>query len=220
MKRSLQAQASGVRRKKASSSGAERLPPGQSLTTKWPVLDLGQHPLIAAEDYLLKVEGAVEEALSLSYTALCSERFDQVEDEPADFHCVTGWSRLGLRLRGIRLLDLLAAARPLSSASHLLMHGADGYSTSLAIEEALRPSVMVVFGVNGAPLEQAHGGPVRVITPELYAWKGSKWLTRVEVLDQETLGFWEREGYHPRGDPFLEERYADRDKPPAGAEIL
>jgi len=146
----------------------------------------------------------VEERLELDWKSF--QALPQVEDT-SDFHCVTGWSRLGLRWRGVRVAEVLARARPLPEATHLMTHGYDGYSTNMSLEEALKDDVLLVHTVNEAPLELEHGGPVRVVTPQLYAWKGAKWVSRLDVLAGDRAGYWEENGYSMTAHPWRNDRY-------------
>jgi len=187
--------------------GMPRLPVGQTETKKWPVLDLGIVPRIDVASWRLAVDGAVESPLSLGWQDLLA--LPQVEDV-SDFHCVTGWSRMDLRFGGVRLETVLALARPRPSATHLLQRARDAYTTDLPLEEALKPDVLLVHTVDGAPLPVEHGGPCRVVTPELYAWKGAKWINRIEVLDRNVPGYWESNGYSDTAHPWRNDRYARR----------
>jgi DMSO/TMAO reductase YedYZ molybdopterin-dependent catalytic subunit len=186
--------------------GMPREPPGQNVFEKreWPVLDLGtETPAVAPERWRLTVDGAVETPLTLSYAELLA--LPQVEQE-ADFHCVTGWSIFDLALRGVRLETLAALARPTAEATHLMCHAYDGYSTNLPLEEALKPDVLVVHTVDGAPLPRDHGGPVRIVVPQLWAWKGAKWVSRLELLTQDRRGYWEIRGYSNTAHPWRDDR--------------
>ena len=185
--------------------GMPQEPPGQNVLEKreWPVLDLGQTPQVAPERWRLRVDGAVEAPLTLSYAELLS--LPQVDLE-ADFHCVTGWSVMDLALRGVRLEVVAALARPRPDATHVMTYAADGYSTNLALEEALKPDVLLVHGVEGAPLSLAHGGPVRAVVPQLWAWKGAKWIDRIEFLTHDRRGYWEIRGYSNTGYPWRDDR--------------
>lgn len=185
--------------------GMPRLPPGQTETAKWPVLDLGQQPRISLDRWKMAVHGAVEEPRVYSWADFLA--LPQVEDT-SDFHCVTGWSRLDLRWKGVRLADLLALARPTAAASHVLLHAWDGYSANLPLEEAVKEDVLLAHEVDGAPLPVEHGGPVRVVTPQLWAWKGAKWVSRVQVLERDVKGFWEERGYSNTAHPWRDDRYA------------
>jgi DMSO/TMAO reductase YedYZ molybdopterin-dependent catalytic subunit len=184
--------------------GMPSLPVGQTETHKWPVLDLGRQPRVARDRWHLVVDGAVEERVELDWNAF--QALPQVDDV-SDFHCVTGWSRLNLRWKGVRVSEVLALARPTPEASHLMLHGYDGYSTNLPLAEAVKDDVLLVHTVNETPLEVEHGGPVRVITPQLYAWKGAKWVSRLEVMAGDRRGFWEENGYSNTALPWRNDRY-------------
>lgn len=184
--------------------GMPAIPVGQIETKKWPVLDLGNQPIIAKEQFSLVVDGAVAQPFTLDWQGLMA--LAQVDDV-SDFHCVTTWSRLDLKWRGVRVSTLLALAEPNDDATHLMGHGSDGYTTNLPLEEALKDDVLVAHTVDGAPLAVEHGGPVRMITPQLYAWKGSKWLCRLEVMVGDKAGFWEERGYSMSAHPWKNDRY-------------
>ena len=151
--------------------GMPRVPEGQTITQGWPVLDLGRQPEVKLSQWELVVDGAVEEPLKLSWKQFLE--LPQHEDV-SDFHCVTAWSKLDVPWEGVPLATLLALAKPKPDASHLLTHAYDGYTTNLPLEEALKDDVLLVHTAEKKPLPAAHGGPVRIITPQLYAWKGAK----------------------------------------------
>jgi len=184
--------------------GMPRLPVGQTATTKWPVLDLGMHPDVPIDRWQLVVDGACARPTTLTFGDLAL--LEQVEEE-SDFHCVTTWSRFDLRFRGVRLAEVLALAEPREGAVAVMCHAHDGYSTNLALEEALKPEVLLAWAAEGAPLPREHGGPVRVITPELYAWKGAKWVNRLELMTENRPGFWEARGYSSSAHPWRDDRY-------------
>ncbi len=185
--------------------GMPKEPPGQNVLEKkdWPVLDLGETPAIAPERWSLRVDGAVEEPLSLSFADL--HALPQIREE-VDFHCVTGWSILDVTFRGVRLATVLALARPTREATHLMAHAPDGYSTNLPLEEALKPDVLLVHEVEGKPLRAEHGGPVRIVVPQLWAWKGAKWVSRIELLTHDRRGYWEIRGYSNTAHPWRDDR--------------
>jgi DMSO/TMAO reductase YedYZ molybdopterin-dependent catalytic subunit len=185
--------------------GMPKVPTGQTVTRerRWPVLDLGQTPELAREQWRLEVNGAVASPLALSFDELMALPQAEVD---ADFHCVTGWSVLDLKLAGVRLETLLALARPTAEATHVMTHAYDGYSTNLPIEEAIKEDVLLVVAVDGAPLAEEHGGPVRIVVPQLYAWKGAKWLKRIELLTHDQRGYWEIRGYSNTGYPWRDDR--------------
>jgi DMSO/TMAO reductase YedYZ molybdopterin-dependent catalytic subunit len=184
--------------------GMPKLPVGQVLSKKWPVLDLGVHPDISVAKWRFAVDGACRKPISLNY-----EDFLQLPqiDDTSDFHCVTTWSRMDLRWRGVRVADLLAMAEVDERATHVMCHAYDGYSTNLPLVEAVKPDVLLVHTVDGQPLPREHGGPVRMITPQLYAWKGAKWINRIELMIGDRLGFWEERGYSATAYPWRNDRY-------------
>ena len=184
--------------------GADRLPPGQRLVQDWPVLDLGSQPEVTPQRFRLDVDGAVRRPVSLSlaeFMALPQRDFF------SDIHCVTQWSRYDNAWRGVAAATLLALAEPLESARHVLLHGFDGYSTNVRLEQFAAPDVLLAHSWNGSPLTAAHGGPVRAVIPRLYFWKSAKWIRRIELMAVDRPGFWERNGYHNNADPWMEERY-------------
>lgn len=185
--------------------GMPKEPPGQNVFERdeWPVLDLGETPEVAPERWRLAVDGAVERPLALSFADLLA--LPQV-DEEADFHCVTGWSVMDVPFRGVRLETVLALARPNADATHLMAHAHDGYSTNLPLEEALKPDVLLVHAVGGKALAREHGGPVRIVVPQLYAWKGAKWVNRLELMTHDRRGYWEIRGYSNTAHPWRDDR--------------
>ena len=185
--------------------GMPQLPPDQYETKKWPVLDLGVKPKVSKARWALIVDGAVHAARTLAWADL--EAFEPIEDV-SDFHCVTKWSRLNVRWRGVRLADVIAAADPDERARFVMCHASDGYTVNLPLAEALKPDVLLVHTVDGAPLPVEHGGPCRVITPQLYAWKGAKWISRLELMPDDKLGFWEERGYSNTAYPWRNDRYS------------
>jgi DMSO/TMAO reductase YedYZ molybdopterin-dependent catalytic subunit len=186
--------------------GMPRIPVGQTPTAsgKWPVLDLGMHPDVAPDRWLLRVDGACHHPVALDWEAF--GRLEQVDDV-SDFHCVTGWSRLDVAWRGVRLATVLALAEPDDAAEYVICHASDGYTTNLPLAEALKDDVLLVHSADGMPLPREHGGPVRVITPQLYAWKGAKWIARLELTPEDRPGFWERRGYSNTAHPWRNDRY-------------
>jgi DMSO/TMAO reductase YedYZ molybdopterin-dependent catalytic subunit len=146
----------------------------------------------------------VDEPLVLRWAEF--QALPQVEDV-SDFHCVTGFSRLDMAWKGVRFETVAALARPVPSATHVMCHGADGYSTNLPLEEALKEDVLLVHSANGEPLSAEHGGPVRVVTPELYAWKGTKWVSRIEFMTHDRRGYWEIRGYSNSAHPWRDDRH-------------
>jgi DMSO/TMAO reductase YedYZ molybdopterin-dependent catalytic subunit len=197
-------------RRRAASLGIEvdRVPPGQSPTVKWPILSLGPTPRISTDNWLLSIDGAVEEPQVLDWPAFTAQATTVWE---GDVHCVTRWSKFDMSWRGASVADLLARARPRPDATHLLAHCYGGYTTNMPLSDVIEHPALIAHEADGAPLEPDHGGPARLLVPHLYLWKSAKWIQRLELLDHDQLGFWERNGYHHRGDPWREERYSVQD---------
>jgi DMSO/TMAO reductase YedYZ molybdopterin-dependent catalytic subunit len=185
--------------------GMPAVPAGQTVTQKWPVLDLGRQPKVPLESWELVVDGAVEEPRRFSWKEFLA--LPQVDDV-SDFHCVTTWSKLDVNWRGVQLATVIALARPLPEATHVTTHAYDGYTTNLPLEEAVKDDVLLVHHALGEPLPVEHGGPVRVITPQLYAWKGAKWIHRIELHRSDRPGFWEVRGYSNTAHPWRNDRYS------------
>lgn len=184
--------------------GMPQLPVGQHAVEKWPVLDLGVHPEVKKSEWSLTIDGAVKAPVTLQWADFAA--LPQVEDV-SDFHCVTTWSKFDLAWVGVRVSDLLALAEPDEAATHLMAHAYDDYTTNVPLSEALKDDVLLVHTVDGAPLERAHGGPCRMITPQLYAWKGAKWINRLELMVGDRPGFWEERGYSMSAHPWKNDRY-------------
>lgn len=184
--------------------GMPRMPVGQHEVEKWPVLDLGVHPKVAQADWQLTIDGAVKAPVTLTWADFMD--LPQVEDV-SDFHCVTTWSRLDLAWRGVRVSDLLALAEPDEAATHVMCHAYDEYTTNVDLTEVLKDDVLLVHTVDGEPLSIEHGGPCRMITPQLYAWKGAKWINRLELMIGDRPGFWEERGYSMSAHPWKNDRY-------------
>lgn len=186
----------------------ERVPAGQTEVKNFPILDLGILPDINKSNWKLRVYGLVENELDLDWDAF--QQLPQVTDV-SDFHCVTRWTRLDMDWVGVKAQDLLMMASPLDDARYVTLHGYDGYTTNLELEALLDDDVIIAHSVLGYPLTTAHGGPVRMIVPKRYAWKGAKWLKAIELHAEDRPGFWELRGYHNYGDPFKEQRFSEDD---------
>ena len=195
--------ASGVRARDVRS--ADRLPPGQTLTNGFPVLDLGVRPDASPESWTLTIKGLVEAPVVLDWAAF--RALPQVDDV-SDFHCVTTWSKFDCRWGGVAFTTLYDLVRPASEARFVYFTGADGYSTNVPLETCLDDDVLVATHFDGKPLAHEHGAPARVIIPKLYAWKGAKFVNGIEFLAEDRLGFWEVRGYSNTADPWTEDRYA------------
>lgn len=186
-----------------------RLPPGQSLTLKWPVLHTGAVPRFDPATWDFRVGGLVEAPVRLDHAALLALPRSEVV---SDFHCVTRWSTFDNRWEGVAFRELLARARPRPEASHVMVLGHAGetrygYSTNLPLADLDRPEVVFAWRQNGQDLSPDHGWPLRLVVPHLYAWKSCKWARGVIFMAGDKPGYWERLGYHMRGDPFEEQRF-------------
>lgn len=185
---------------------ADRIPPNQSRTLKWPVLDASGAPQIDLDKWRFSLEGLVAKPISWSWAEF--QALPRVKVF-ADFHCVTRWSRLGNVWEGVSTRELVQqAGGVLPDAKFVLAFGYDyGWSTNLPIEHFLQEDALVAFNHDGEPLSAEHGGPARLIVPQLYAWKSAKWAAGLEFRATDKPGFWEDGGYHMRGDPWKEERF-------------
>jgi DMSO/TMAO reductase YedYZ molybdopterin-dependent catalytic subunit len=183
----------------------DRLPPGQYDTgAQWPVLTAEVTPQLSLDSWTFAVEGEVEQPTTWTWDelrALPESTYD------GDIHCVTTWSKFDMHFVGVSIDALLAVARPRPSATHVLAFSHTGYTTNLPLADVTGGKAWVTWEVDGAPLPVDHGGPARLLVPHLYFWKSAKWVAGLRVLDHDEPGFWERNGYHDRGDPWLEQRY-------------
>lgn len=182
-----------------------RVPPGQEIVKKWPVLDLGHQPLIPTEQWTLDIKGAVARPMRIDWQTF--RELAQVKIE-ADIHCVTAWSMLDNVWEGLTSSALLDLVRPHASACHLIFHAHDGYRTNVSLERFAGEDALLAHSWNGQPISREHGGPVRVVIPSLYFWKSAKWVRQITFLEHDVKGYWEALGYHNEGDPWREERYA------------
>jgi len=183
----------------------DRLPPGQHLTTGFPVLDLGIKPKISHDDWALEFGGEVESPVTLTWDAL--NQLPQSRDT-SDFHCVTTWSKFDCEWSGVTFTDLLDLVKPTAAASHVLYTAYDGYTTNTPLEVLYDSDVLLATGFGGEPITTEHGGPARVIIPKLYAWKGAKFVKKIEFLAEDELGYWEKRGYSNTADPWMEDRFS------------
>lgn len=188
------------------SGGADtRLPPGQHLVRDWPVLDLGAQPDVSRDRWRLAVKGLVERPVTLDWAAFMA--LSQT-DLRSDIHCVTTWSRYDNDWSGVATRDLLDLVQPRAEASHLMLHGYDGYTTNVPLADFASEAAILAHSWQGKPLTREHGAPVRLVIPHLYFWKSAKWISGIDFLGADKPGFWEVNGYHMRGDPWAEERYS------------
>ncbi len=182
-----------------------RLPPGQYDTgTGWPVLTAELTPQVDLTSWNLTIDGLVEQPTTWTWDDLHALPRDSYN---GDIHCVTTWTKFDTTFTGVSLDILLTVARPKPEATHIVATSTTGYTTNMPIADVLDGKSWIVWEFDGQPLTAEHGGPVRMLVPHLYFWKSTKWITRIELLDHDEPGFWERNGYHDRGDPWLEQRY-------------
>ena len=181
-----------------------RLPPGQSLTLKWPVLHYGSVPRFDPARWDFKIGGLVEQPLTLTWEEF--NRLPRFEDT-SDFHCVTRWSRFDNRWGGVAFRELLQRVKLQPRAGFVLVHGEQGFTANVPLPDLDRPNVLFATHHDGQPLTPEHGYPLRLIVPHLYAWKSVKWVRAIEFLDHDVPGFWEQNGYHMYGDPWKEQRF-------------
>ncbi|SHH59968.1 sulfite oxidase-like oxidoreductase [Halobaculum gomorrense] len=183
----------------------ERLPPGQRKTDRFPVLSKSGTPDWHRDDWRFEVWGAVDEDLTVTY--------DEFRDLPAetqrqDFHCVTGWSKFDCEFTGVTFPQLAELVGVRDDAEWVMFHALDGYMTDLPLAECDREEVLFAYDYDGERLPDDHGGPLRVVTPHKYAYKGAKWVTGVEFLTEPERGYWEKRGYSDTANPWEEERYS------------
>ena len=183
---------------------AARVPPGQYLTQKWPVLHYGPVPPFNPKTWDLRVFGNVENEFKLNWEEL--QKLDQTT-VTADMHCVTTWSRLDQHWEGIPFSKIVELAKPKPDSKFVIAHSEYGFTANTPIEYCLRDDCLIALRANGEPLTAEHGSPARLVVPRLYAWKSAKWLRGIEFSDTDKPGFWERNGYHNTGDPWKEQRY-------------
>ena len=180
----------------------DRLPPGQYLTHDFPVLSAGPTPVVSRDEWTFTVRTEDGDRRAWSWAELTAL---PVEEVTVDIHCVTRWSRLDTVWRGVSLDALLEDVE--SAADFALVHSHGGYTTNLPLEDLLDGQAWIAFEHDGDDLSPEHGGPARLLVPHLYFWKSAKWVTRLELMERDRPGFWEQNGYHDRGDPWLEQRY-------------
>lgn len=187
---------------------ARRLPSGQTLTVKWPVLTYGATPRFDPKKWNFRCFGLVEEEISWSWEEFLALPRTEVF---CDIHCVTGWSLFDNRWEGIHVREVLRRVRLRPGAAAVMVHADPDYTTNVTLEDLDRDDVLLALRHNGEDLDPEHGGPCRLLVPRLYFWKSAKWVRGFEFLDVNAPGFWEVNGYHLRGDPWQEERYSGQE---------
>jgi DMSO/TMAO reductase YedYZ molybdopterin-dependent catalytic subunit len=188
---------------------AERIPPNQAETRKWPVLHAGDVPRFNREKWTFHIFGVVETPWQCTYDEFLALPLIQVR---ADMHCVTRWSKLNNTWEGVSTREVLSKVKVDSRAKFVMVHADHGWTTNLPLEDFLGEDCLFAWKHNGQDLEPDHGYPLRLVVPRLYAWKSAKWVRGIELMEQDRAGFWEawdHGGYHMRGDPWAEERFRD-----------
>ncbi len=183
---------------------SERVPPGQHLTEKWPVLHYGSASKIDTSLWKLKLFGLVRAEKTISFSDFTA--LPQVKVF-SDIHCVTTWSKLDNLWEGVSSATIKTLVEIKPEAKFVIIHAEGEFTTNLTLEDFFEPDVLLCLKHNGENLSSEHGGPVRLIVPRLYFWKSAKWVTGLEFSDKDQPGFWESNGYHNHGDPWTEERY-------------
>lgn len=184
----------------------DRVPPHQRVTERFPVLTYGPVPRIDLPLWRFEVSGLVAEAVVFTWDEFMALPQTRLR---SDIHCVTGWSKLDNEWEGVTSEELLRHIQPLPQARYVMVHCHGDYSTNLSLADLRAEGVVFAHKHNGKPLSPEHGGPLRLVVPHLYLWKSAKWVQGLEFKDRDEPGFWERNGYHIRGDPWKEERYSD-----------
>jgi DMSO/TMAO reductase YedYZ molybdopterin-dependent catalytic subunit len=181
----------------------DRVPPGQFLSNKFPVLTYGSTPKVDLDTWKFRVFGLVEQEVELTWDQFTKLTWTTVT---ADFHCVTQWSSLDNTWEGVTFPDLMALAQPKPEAKFVMAHCFGGYTTNLPLEVAMEEGLLA-HKQDGEPLGEGHGWPLRLIVPSRYGWKSAKWLNGIELIAEDAPGFWEQRGYNNNADPWKEERF-------------
>lgn len=184
---------------------AGRLPPGQSLTLKWPVLHEGTVPRFDPKTWDFSITGLVDKPVRLTWDEFIRLPMKAVT---TDMHCVTRWSRFDVRWEGVPFTEVMKLAEIEPEAKYVMVQAEQGYTANVPLVDLLQPTTLFALKHNGEPLPADHGYPVRLVVPHLYAWKSVKWVRGIQFMADDAPGFWEQNGYHIYGDPFKEQRYS------------
>ena len=182
-----------------------RIPPGQELTVKWPVLQYGSVPHVDLATWDCRISGLVAQPVRLTWDEFMALPQTRRHN---DIHCVTRWSKLDNDWDGVSVLEVMKRVALKPEARAVLVHAEQGFTANLLLDDFLREDNLFAHSHDGQPLTPEHGYPLRLVVPHLYFWKSVKWVRGLEFLAQDQPGFWERNGYHLRGDPWEEERYS------------
>lgn len=186
----------------------DRLPPGQTLTEKFPILQIGDIPSYDINEWNFKVFGEVKEEKTFTYADIL--KLPQTKTV-SDIHCVTRWSKFDNAFEGVRFRDFAKELNINPEAKHVMVYGDYDYDTNLPLEDLWGDDILLAHSYNGEPLTPQHGWPLRLIVPHLYFWKSAKWLRGFEFMKEDSPGLWEENGFHNYADPFKEERFSDED---------
>lgn len=184
----------------------DRVPPGQFVTDRWPVLHAGTVPRIDLDTWTFRILGLVEEEKTLTYPEFMSLKQTVVK---SDIHCVTTWSRLDNTWEGVLFRDVMNLVKVKPEARYVMIHAEEGWTTNVPLEDLLYDNVLFAHKHDGIGLTPSHGWPLRLVVPHLYFWKSAKWVRGIEFMAEDKPGFWEERGYHLYADPWLEQRYRD-----------
>ena len=184
--------------------GRPRVPPNQVVTTKFPVMTAGTPDTADTTSWTLTLDGNVEQPVTLDWAAF---RDLPHQDFTVDVHCVTRWSKLDTKWRGVSIATLAALVRPAEDAAYVQARADGGYTANRRLPDLLDDKAFVATEYDGKPLTPEHGGPARLVVPDLYFWKSAKWLRGLHFSPFDYKGYWERLGYHNYGDPWREQRY-------------
>jgi Sulfite oxidase and related enzymes len=185
-----------------------RLPPGQTLTDRFPILHEGEVPRYDMNEWTLRVWGEVEEEVTFTYGQLMALPKTTIT---TDIHCVTRWSKFDTAWEGVLFRDVLKLLKVKPEAKYVMVHADNDYETNLPIEDLLGDDILLAYQYNGEPLTDKHGWPLRLLVPHLYFWKSAKWIRGFEFMKEDRPGFWERNGFHNYADPFKEQRFSGED---------
>lgn len=189
-------------------TGLTRIPPRQIITQKFPVYDIGPRAVFNRGKWRFMISGEVKEERMLSWDEfMILPRVEVL----ADFHCVTKWSKQNMLWEGVSTKTIYDLVETNPDVKYLMIHCMEGYTTNIPLEDFLKEDCLFALNLNGKPLEPEHGFPLRLIIPQLYAWKSAKYVYGVEYMLQDKPGYWELRGYHIHGDPWKEERFWDDD---------
>ncbi len=186
----------------------DRLPPGQVLTERFPILHEGEVPVYDMTTWDLKVFGKVEQEITVSYEDILALPQKQVT---CDIHCVTRWSRFDNTFEGVLMKDFMKELGIHPKSEYVMLHGDHDYTTNIHLHDLIQHNVLLAHSVDGEKLTAKHGFPLRLVVPHLYFWKSIKWIRGIEFIQEDAPGFWELNGFHNHADPFKEERFSGED---------